>query len=71
MVSTLRWLGLNATGSGRAWPVAFWDVKIPSSAWEGLWKAERKQEPVFVVFHEAPTMLQKELKALRLNARPK
>ena len=34
-------------------------------AWEGLEEAESTWEPVSRVFHDAPAVLRKELKALR------
>ena len=37
-------------------------------AWEGLEEAESTWEPVSRVFHDAPAVLRKELKALRLKA---
>ena len=37
-------------------------------AWEGLEEAERTLERVSRVFHYAPAVLRKELKALRLKA---
>ena len=37
-------------------------------AWEGLEEAEGAWEPVSRVFHDAPAVLRKELKALRLKA---
>ena len=40
-------------------------------AWEGLEEAESTWEPVSRVFHDAPAVLRKELKALRLKAEQK
>ena len=40
-------------------------------AWEGLEEAESSWEPVSPVFHDAPALLRKELKALRLKAEQK
>ena len=40
-------------------------------AWEGLEEAESTWEPVSGVFHDAPAVLRKELKALRLKAEQK
>ena len=40
-------------------------------AWEGLEEAESTWEPVSHVFHEAPAVLRKEIKALRLKAEQK
>ena len=39
--------------------------------WEGLEEAESTWEPVSRVFHDASTVLCKELKALRLKAEQK
>ena len=41
------------------------------AAWEGLEEAESTWEPVSHVFHEAPAVLRKELKAMRLKAEQK
>ena len=38
------------------------------SGWEGLEEAESTWEPVSRVFYNAPAVLRKELKALRLKA---
>ena len=40
-------------------------------AWEGLEEAESTWEPVSRVLHDAPAVLRKELKALRLKAEQK
>ena len=40
-------------------------------AWEGLKEAESTWEPVSRVFNDAPAVLRKELKALRLKAEQK
>ena len=40
-------------------------------AWEGPEEAESTWEPVSRVFHDAPAVLRKELKALRLKAEQK
>ena len=40
-------------------------------AWECLEEAESTREPVFRVFDDAPAVLRKELKALRLKAEQK
>ena len=40
-------------------------------AWEGLEEAESTWEPVSRVFHDAPAVLHKELKTLRLKAEQK
>ena len=37
-------------------------------AWEGLEEEESTWKPVSRVFHDAPAVLRKELKALRLKA---
>ena len=41
------------------------------AAWEGLEEAKSTWEPVSRVFHDAPAVLHKELKALRLKAEQK
>ena len=40
-------------------------------AWEGLEEAENTWKPVSRVFHDAPAVLRKELKALQLKAEQK
>ena len=45
------------------------DDFIVKVAWEGLEEAESTWEPVSRVFHDAPAVLRKELKALRLKAK--
>ena len=40
-------------------------------AWEGLEKTESTWEPASCVFHDAPAVLRKELKALRLKSEQK
>ena len=45
------------------------DEFVIKVAWEGLEEAESTLEPVSRVFHDAPAVLRKELKALRLKAK--
>ena len=45
--------------------VASGDEFVVKVAWERLEEAERTWEPVSRVFHDAPAVLRKELKALR------
>ena len=40
-------------------------------AWEGLEEAERTSEPVSRVLHDAPAVLRKEFKAMRLKTEQK
>ena len=47
------------------------DEFVVEVAWEGVEKAESTWEPVSRVFHGAPAVLRKELKALRLKAEQK
>ena len=47
------------------------DEFVVKMAWEGLKESESTWEPVTPVFHDAPTVLRKELKALRLKAEQK
>ena len=47
------------------------DEFVVKVAWEGLEEAESTWEPVSRVFHDAPAVLRKELKALRLKAEQK
>ena len=47
------------------------DEFVVKVAWEGLEKAESTWEPVSRVFHDAPAVLRKELKSLRLMAEQK
>ena len=47
------------------------DEFVVKVAWEGLEEAEITWEPVSRVFHDAPAVLRKELKALRLKAEHK
>ena len=47
------------------------DEFVVKVAWEGLEEAESTWEPVSLVFHDAPALLRKELKALRLKAEQK
>ena len=44
------------------------DEFVVQVAWEGLEEAESTWEPVSRVFHDAPAVLRKELKALRVKA---
>ena len=44
------------------------DEFVVNLAWEGVEEAESTWEPVSRVFHDAPAVLRKELKALRLKA---
>ena len=45
-----------------------WTNGTAKVAWEGLEQAESTREPVSRVFHDAPAVLRKELKVLRLIA---
>ena len=47
------------------------DEFVVKVAWEGLEEAESTLEPVSHVFHDAPAVQRKELKALRLKAEQK
>ena len=47
------------------------DEFVVKVAWEGLEEAKSTWEPVLRVFHDAPTVLHKERKALRLKAEQK
>ena len=47
------------------------DKFVVKVAWEGLEEAESTGEPVSRVFHDAPAVLRKELKALRLKVEQK
>ena len=47
------------------------DEFVAKVAWEGLEEAESTWEPVSRVLHDAPAVLRKELKALRLKAEQK
>ena len=47
------------------------DEFVIKVAWEGLEEAKSTWEPVARVFHDAPAVLHKELKALRLKAEQK
>ena len=47
------------------------DEFVLKVAWEGLEEAENTWEPVSRVFHDAPAVLRKELKVLRLKAEQK
>ena len=47
------------------------DEFVAKVAWEGLEEAKNTWEPVSRVFHDAPAVLHKELKALRLKAEQK
>ena len=47
------------------------DEFVVKIVWEGLEEAEITWEPVSRVFHDAPAVLNKELKALRLKAEQK
>ena len=47
------------------------DEFVVKVAWEGLEEAESTWETVSRVFHDAPAVLRKDLKALRLKAQPK
>ena len=47
------------------------DEFVVKVAWEGLEEAESTWEPVSRVFHDAPAVLRKEHKALRLKAEQK
>ena len=47
------------------------DELVVKVAWEGLEEAESTWETVSRVFHDAPAVLRKDLKALRLKAQPK
>ena len=47
------------------------DEFVTNVAWEGLDEADSTWEPVSGVFHEAPALLHKQLKALRLKAEQK
>ena len=48
------------------------DVEFAAKvAWEGLEEAESTWEPVSRVFHDAPAVLRRELKALRLKVEQK
>ena len=47
------------------------DEFVVKVAWEGLEETESTWEPVSRVFHDAPAVLRKELKALRLKAEQK
>ena len=44
------------------------DEFVVQVAWEGLEEAESTWQPVSRVFHDAPAVLRKELKALRVKA---
>ena len=50
---------------------AIGDEFVVKVAWEGLEEAESIWEPVSRVFHDAPAVVRKELKALRLKAEQK
>ena len=50
---------------------AIGDEFVVKVAWEGLEEAESTWEPVSRVFHEAPAVLRKKLKAVRLKAEQK
>ena len=47
------------------------DECVVKVAWEGLEEAESTWEPVSHVFHDAPAVLRKELRGLRLKAEQK
>ena len=47
------------------------DEFVAKVAWEGLEEAKSTWEPVSRVFHDAPSMRRKELKALRLEVEQK
>ena len=47
------------------------DEFVVKVAWEGLEEAESTWEPVSRVFHDAPAVLRRELKALRLKVEQK
>ena len=47
------------------------DEFVVKVAWEGLAEAKSTWEPVSRMFHDAPAVLHKELKALRLKAEHK
>ena len=47
------------------------DELVVKVAWEGLEEAGSTWEPVLCAFHDAPAVLRKELKALRLKAEQK
>ena len=47
------------------------DKSVVKEAWEGLEEAESTWEPVSCAFNDAPAVLRKELKALRLKAEQK
>ena len=47
------------------------DEFVVKVAWEGLEEAKSTWEPVSRVFHDAPAVLRKELKVLRLKAEQK
>ena len=52
-------------------PLGSDDEFVVKVAWEGPEEAESTWEPVSRVFHNAPAVLRKELKALRLEAEQK
>ena len=47
------------------------DEFVVKVAWEGLEEAERTSEPVSRVLHDAPAVLRKEFKAMRLKTEQK
>ena len=67
-----NWRARASTTSGASLlSIASGDEIGVKVAWEGLEEAERAWKPVSRVFHDAPAVLRKELKALRLKAEQK